>query len=150
MKNHGKSYIRDGRAPIPENEVTSKVMSGNKGKNTKPELLLRKALWSKGVKGYRLNWKKVSGRPDIAFPRKKLAIFVNGCFWHRCDKCSPNTPKTNVDFWNKKFHRNIERDHEKEAELIGLGWKVLVVWECEIKGDLQGVAARVLNNILYI
>lgn len=150
MKNDVKNYIRDGRAPIPENGVTSKVMSANKGKNTKPELFVRKALWAAGAKGYRLNWKKAPGRPDIAFPGKKLAVFINGCFWHRCNKCSPKAPKTNVEFWNKKFHRNIERDKEKENQLTGLGWKVLVIWECEIKDDLQRAINRVLNNIWFI
>jgi DNA mismatch endonuclease (patch repair protein) len=114
-------------------------MSSNKGEHTKPEQSLRKALWNAGIKGYRLNWKKAPGRPDIAFPGKKLAIFVNGCFWHRCNKCSPNMPKTNVDFWHKKFRQNIERDQEKEAQLTALGWKVLVIWECEIKNELQSV-----------
>ena len=75
--NMPKKYSRDKRSPKPLNESTSKVMSANKAKNTKPELLLRKALWKKGHKGYRLNWKKVPGRPDIAFPGKKLAIFVD-------------------------------------------------------------------------
>lgn len=75
-----KEYIRDGRAPIPEKEATSHIMSSIKDRNTKPELILRKALWYNGVKGYRKHWKKVPGRPDIAFPGKKLAVFVNGCF----------------------------------------------------------------------
>lgn len=77
-----KQYIRDGRAPIPEKELTSRIMSAIKAKNTKPEIMLRKALWFEGYSGYRLHWKKVAGRPDICYPRKKVAIFVNGCFWH--------------------------------------------------------------------
>ena len=77
-----KEYIRDGRSPVPKKEATSKVMSANKGKDTNPELLLRKELWKNNIKGYRLHWKKVPGSPDIAFPKKKLAIFINGCFWH--------------------------------------------------------------------
>jgi len=145
-----KIYLRDGRSPVPQNAQTSKVMSANKGKDTKPELLLRKALWCIGHKGYRINWKKVPGRPDIAFPAKKLAIFVNGCFWHRCNKCTPNMPKSNVDFWNEKFNKNIERDKKKEGELINLGWKVIVVWECEIKNDLESTVKGVLNNIFFI
>ena len=87
LKAMPKKYIRDKRSPKPLSESTSKVMSANKAKNTKPEIALRKALWSEGYKGYRLNWKNVPGRPDIAYPGKKIAIFVNGCYWHRCPKC---------------------------------------------------------------
>ncbi|MBT6568273.1 MAG: hypothetical protein HON19_05160 [Flavobacteriales bacterium] len=79
-----KKYTRDGRAPIPDKEITSRLMSSIKDKNTKPELAIRKAMWNNGVKGYRLHWKKVPGKPDIAFPSKKVAIFVNRCYWHRC------------------------------------------------------------------
>jgi len=132
-----KQYIRDGRAPIPENEATSKVMSAVKGKNTKPELILRKALWHNDIKGYRLHWKKVPGKPDIAFPGRKLAIFVNGCFWHRCPHCTPSTPKTHTEFWNSKFARNLERDKHKTEALKALGWQVVTIWECQIKKDLD-------------
>ena len=132
-----KKYSRDKRSPKPLNESTSKVMSANKAKNTKPELLLRKALWKKGHKGYRLNWKKVPGRPDIAFPGRKLAIFVNGCYWHRCPKCDLSLPKTNTQFWKEKFDNNAKRDKKKNDELISLGWKVIVIWECEIHSDLN-------------
>jgi DNA mismatch endonuclease (patch repair protein) len=128
-----KTYIRDGRAPIPEKESTSKIMSSIKGKNTKPEVTLRKALWNSGTKGYRLHWKKIPGRPDIVFPNKKIAIFVNGCYWHRCPHCDLPLPKSNVEFWTNKFEKNIERDSRKITELTELGWKTLVIWECEIK-----------------
>lgn len=137
MKKENRMYIRDGRAPIPKDERTSRTMSAIKGKNTKPELLLRKSLWHNGIKGYRLHWKKMPGRPDIAFPGKKVAIFVNGCFWHRCPHCDPSMPKSNVEFWQNKFDRNIDRDKRKKEELEGLGWTVLVIWECEIKKDLE-------------
>ncbi len=132
-----KTYIRDARSPTPKNEQTSKTMSAIKAKNTKPELILRKTLWNKGIKGYRLHWKKVPGRPDIAFPGKKIAIFINGCFWHRCPSCNPSTPKTNIEFWQNKFSKNIERDKRKIEELQSLGWQVLTIWECEIKKDLD-------------
>lgn len=127
-----KNYIRDGRAPIPIKESTSKVMSAIKAKNTKPELILRKALWENGIKGYRLHWKKIPGKPDISFVGKKIAIFVNGCFWHRCPHCNPSTPKSNIEFWKNKFNKNIERDITKKIELKQLGWKTLTLWECEI------------------
>lgn len=131
-----KEYIRDGRAPIPKKRSTSKVMSANKAKNTKPELLLRKALWKNGIRGYRLHWKSVPGSPDIAFPKRKLAVFVNGCYWHRCPHCNLKLPKTNTEFWKKKFQRNIERDQRKTELLKKNGWKVVVLWECMIKKDI--------------
>lgn len=132
-----KIYIRDGRAPIPKSETTSKVMSSIHAKNTRPEILLRKALWENGLSGYRLHWKKVPGKPDIAYPQKKIAIFVNGCFWHRCPHCKPSFPKTNVGFWRNKFDKNIERDKTKSSELRKMGWKVVTIWECQIKNDIQ-------------
>jgi len=136
-------YIRDGRAPLPDKESTSRVMSANRAKNTHPELSLRRALWKVGIKGYRLNWKKAPGRPDIAFPAKKIAIFVNGCFWHRCPHCHPRLPKTHRSFWKKKFSNNVRRDNEKILELEQDGWKVLTIWECEIKKDIQQSVIRV-------
>jgi DNA mismatch endonuclease (patch repair protein) len=132
-----KKYIRDGRAPIPEKESTSKTMSAIRDRNTKPELILRKALWHSGIRGYRVNWKKAPGKPDIAFPGKKLAIFVNGCFWHRCPYCSPPIPKSNTKFWKEKFRRNVERDKQKLKYLHEKGWDTLVVWECQIKENVQ-------------
>lgn len=108
----------DKRNPPPLNETTKKVMKSNKGKGTGPEVILRKALRDAGHPGYRLNWKKVPGRPDIAYPGKKVAIFVNGCFWHRCPKCNLPLPKTHIDFWEQKFKRNIERDRRKTIELV--------------------------------
>ena len=137
-----KTYIRDGRAPIPEKESTSRVMSANKAKNTSPEIFFRKALWSNGIKGYRLHWKKAPGRPDIAFPSKKIAIFVNGCYWHRCPHCKPHMPKSNVDFWEEKFRKNKNRDIKKEKDLKKEGWKVFTVWECEIK-DLAVIKQKI-------
>lgn len=142
-------YIRDGRAPAPESDITSKVMSANVGKNTKPELALRKALRSIGLPGYRLHWKKVPGRPDITYPRHKMAIFVHGCFWHRCPHCDLPLPKSHTDFWSKKFERNKNRDKAKILALESDGWEVLVFWECEIKKDAKGCAEKV-NNLIKI
>ena len=138
-----KDYYRDKRSPKPLNESTSKVMSANKAKNTKPEITLRKALWSEGHKGYRLNWKKAPGRPDIAYPGKKIAIFVNGCYWHRCPKCNLPLPKTNTDFWKEKFDKNVKRDKKKNDELLSLDWIVLVFWECDIKSDISNLIQKV-------
>jgi DNA mismatch endonuclease (patch repair protein) len=113
--------------------ATRHVMQANKSKNTGPELLVRRALREAGLPGYRLHWKKCPGRPDICYPGRKIAIFVNGCFWHRCPHCNLPTPKSNVEFWEKKFARNRARDARNHAELVGEGWTVLVVWECALK-----------------
>lgn len=130
-------YSRDSRSPVPASETVSRYMRSNKAKNTKPELLLRKALWADGIRGYRLHWKKAPGKPDIAFPARKLAVFVNGCFWHRCPKCELKLPKNNREFWKKKFDRNVERDGEKLAALREAGWRVIVIWECDLKKGVE-------------
>jgi DNA mismatch endonuclease, patch repair protein len=142
-----KVYTRDGRAPIPKKGSTSRVMSANKAKNTKPEIALRKALHNNGIRGYRLNWKKAPGRPDIAFPSKKIAIFVNGCFWHKCPYCKPSLPKTHKSFWDQKFAKNKIRDKKKISILRQNGWKVLTVWECQIKNHLDRSVNRAIKLV---
>jgi DNA mismatch endonuclease (patch repair protein) len=143
-----KTYIRDGRAPIPEKESTSKIMSLIRGKNTEPEVTLRKALFQSKLSGYRLHWKKAPGRPDISYPRLKIAIFVNGCYWHRCPYCNPPLPKTHIEFWSEKFKRNVERDNRKIKELEDQEWRVLVFWECQIKNNLQNCVDVVKQTVL--
>lgn len=140
-------YSRDKRSPNPKNEKVSKVMSANKGKNTKPELALRQYLWQKNLKGYRVNYNKIPGRPDIAFVSKKVAIFVNGCFWHRCPKCNYDLPKNNTEFWRNKFEANIIRDSAKIKQLEKNGWSVVVVWECDIKANLNGTYLSIKNKL---
>ena len=147
MSNDEKIYIRDGRAPIPESETVSRVMSANRGKDTKPEILMRRALRKIGLPGYRLHWKKVPGRPDIAYPGKRVAIFVNGCFWHRCPTCNLPLPKSNTEYWKTKFERNTERDSRKKSRLEALGWKVFVIWECAIKENPNLCAKEVKDYI---
>ncbi len=124
----------------PLNENTVRSMKANKRRDTKPELMVRKALRDAGFPGYRLQW-KVPGRPDICYPGRKVAIFVNGCFWHRCPSCDLPLPEHNREFWQGKFERNVERDRRNISELEGLGWTVVVVWECEIRRDPEAVAA---------
>lgn len=137
------SYIRDGRAPIPESETTSKVMSAIRAKNTKPELLLRKALRQVGVSGYRLHWEKAPGRADIAFPGHKIAIFLHGCFWHMCTYCNLPLPKSHTNWWKEKLEKNKLRDEEKTRLLEAASWTVLVFWEHEIVTDAIGCALKV-------
>lgn len=109
----------------------SAIMGAIKGKNTKPEIRLRKALFAKGYR-YRIHYKKLPGSPDIVLPRYKTAILLHGCFWHGHD-CISKLPKTNTEFWKKKIERNRTRDNQQEEMLRNLGWKIIKIWECEIK-----------------
>ncbi len=127
--------------PEPTSTTTTKVMKANKGKDTGPEKTVRRLLREIGYPGYRLNWKKVPGRPDIAYPGRKIAIFVNGCFWHRCPHCNLPLPKSHTEFWREKFERNVARDWEKTRALEALGWTVITIWECELK-DPEAVKGR--------
>jgi len=142
-----KEYSRDKRSPLPKSAAVSKVMSANKAKNTKPELSLREILWKNGLKGYRLNYRKIPGKPDIVYVSKKVAIFVNGCFWHRCPHCNYSLPKHNTEFWENKFEKNIARDIKKNEQLSLLGWKSLTVWECELKSDINRVVTEIQKEI---
>ena len=122
------------RVPSPpaSNYAVHKSMQGNKRANTKPELLVRERLRKAGLTGYRLQW-KVPGHPDIAWPGKRVAIEVRGCFWHRCPHCKPSAPKKNVEYWEAKFARNVERDAENVHKLEEMSWRVHVIWECQLK-----------------
>lgn len=122
------------RVPSPpaSSYAVHKSMQGNKRANTKPELLVRERLRKAGLAGYRLQW-KVPGHPDIAWPGKRVAVEVRGCFWHRCPHCKPSTPKKNTEYWEAKFARNTERDAENVRKLEEMGWRVHVIWECQLK-----------------
>lgn len=143
-----KQYIRDKRSPPPLNKGISKVMSKNKGKDTKPELILRKLLWKNGIKGYRIHPKKIPGKPDICFVSIKIAIFINGCFWHRCPYCKLELPKHNNEFWKNKFDRNVKRDKEKISQLKRMDWQVITVWECQLKKEkIDTTLSSVIDKI---
>ncbi|AEB07685.1 DNA mismatch endonuclease Vsr [Coriobacterium glomerans PW2] len=133
---------------IRRRAATRKTMQANKRSDTKPELLVRKRLRKAGLTGYRLQWRDAPGRPDIAFPGRRIAIFVNGCFWHRCPHCNPGVPKHNVEFWQAKFRRNIERDARAITELRALGWQAITIWECELAdARIEATMARVIDTI---
>ena len=125
--------------------ATRHVMQANKSKDTKPELMVRAALRAAGESGYRLHWKKAPGKPDICYPGRKLAIFVQGCFWHRCPYCTSTTPRTNAAFWEAKFARNRARDERDQGLLRDEGWTVLVVRECRLK---KGRSERTLEALV--
>ena len=115
-------------------EQRSAVMRAVKSSNTKPEIALRKALFALGYR-YRLNVKTLPGKPDLVFAKHRTVIFVHGCFWHGHDcKRGRRVPKTNRDYWTAKIARNRARDEKNEAALAALGWRVITVWECELKG----------------
>lgn len=135
--------VRLGLPPKSSNPNVSKSMKGNKAKNTSPEVKIRNALKSLKVKGYELNWKGIPGTPDICFPTIKLAIFVNGCFWHSCPYCKLDLPKSNKIFWSNKFKRNKERDRLKKRRLKSLGWKSMTIWECQIRKHLDRTIQRI-------
>ncbi|GEM_PF-1171314 len=129
-------------------EATAKTMRANRGQDTKPELALRRALWAAGLRGYRKNRKGLPGRPDVAFGKAKLAVFVHGCYWHQCPRCTRNrSPKTNAAYWQAKFDGNAARDARNLAALHDAGWRTLVVWECELKKDVATVLERVRDEI---
>ena len=114
-------------------EQRSRNMSAIKSKNTKPEIKVRKVLHSMGYR-FRLHSKDLPGSPDIVLPKYKTVIFVHGCFWHRHENCKyASTPKTRQEFWEAKFRENINRDKLNQENLSSKGWKIIIVWECEIK-----------------
>jgi DNA mismatch endonuclease (patch repair protein) len=119
-------------------EKRSKIMSAIRSKNTNPEVILRRFLWSKGFR-YRVHYGKE--KIDIAFPSKKLAVFVDGCFWHGCPLHS-HIPKSNQSYWIPKLQRNKERDAAKDKRLKSSGWKVVRIWEHELC-DLDSVLAKI-------
>lgn len=120
-------------------------MSGIGGKNTKPELLVRKALFAAGFR-FRLHRKDLPGRPDVALPGRRVVVFVHGCFWHAHQGCPyAKTPATRREFWEAKLAANVERDRRTREALLSAGWRVLVVWECATRSS--GVRER-LSELL--
>lgn len=120
-------------ADVVSPEVRSRMMSGIRGKNTKPEVMVRKALHAAGFR-FRLNASYLPGKPDIVLRKHRAVIFVHGCFWHGHDCHLFKWPRTRPEFWRAKIKGNADRDSKAEAALAGDGWRVGVVWECSLKG----------------
>lgn len=117
---------------VVDSATRSRMMSGIQGKNTKPELLVRKYLHSRGLR-FRLHAKELPGKPDLVFPKYKVVVFVHGCFWHRHPRCKfAVVPASNVEFWKQKLDSNRERDQRNNRSLKAYGWRVLTVWECQL------------------
>jgi len=113
-----------------------------RGKNTKPEIIVRSILHRMGYR-FRIDRRDLPGRPDLVLPKYHAALFVHGCFWHRHTGCSnASTPKTRQSFWKKKFEENVSRDNKNTQLLKDAGWKVIVVWECEVKKDPHALSRR--------
>lgn len=125
-------------------EQRSYNMSMIRAKNTQPEIILRKILSGSGVRGYRLHYKLI-GKPDIVFPKRKIAIFIDGCFWHKCLKCFIK-PGTNRKFWSKKIDSNVKRDNAVNAELRDRGWKILRIWEHELSRE-NIIKRKILDKV---
>lgn len=120
-------------ADVVDKATRSRMMAGISGKNTKPEMALRRALHARGFR-YRLHVSSLPGKPDIVFPKHRAVILVHGCFWHRHTGCRfATTPSTRADFWSEKFGQNVLRDQRNHVALCNLGWRVATVWECELK-----------------
>lgn len=109
------------------------MMSGIRGKNTRPELLVRKMLFASGYR-FRIHWKHLPGAPDVVLPGRKIAIFVHGCFWHMHAHCKhAKIPSSRPEFWKAKLSANVERDQKAVDTLTATGWRVLIVWECSMR-----------------
>ncbi|MDK9719897.1 MAG: very short patch repair endonuclease [Rhodospirillales bacterium] len=133
---------KDDKHNLTRSEVMAKVRS----RDTGPELVVRKALWSAGLR-YRLYDKKLPGRPDIVFPSRKLAIFIHGCFWHGHAGCPRyRIPKTRTEYWTQKVENNKRRDLAARKNLRALGWKALIIWECETKRPKK--LSRLIEQVL--
>jgi DNA mismatch endonuclease (patch repair protein) len=120
-------------------------MSRIRSKNTQPEIKVRKYLFSKGFR-YRVNYPLLF-KPDIVFPKKKFAIFINGCFWHRHGCKNSVMPKTNTEFWENKLRVNIERDKKAKEYLSANNWKIEILWECELENNFENIIQKLIERI---
>lgn len=132
---------------IVDKQTRSRMMAGIRGKDTKPELALRRALHGRGFR-FRLHAKNIHGRPDLVFPKYSAVVFVHGCFWHRHEGCRyTTTPSTRPEFWLAKFEANVERDSAARARLLDDGWRVATIWECALRKPEQVAASAELLSV---
>ncbi|WP_174921914.1 very short patch repair endonuclease [Burkholderia metallica] len=131
---------------ITDVATRSRMMSGIRGKNTKPELVVRKALYERGLR-YRLHVRSLAGTPDLVFPRYKAVVFVHGCFWHRHNCALFKMPSSRPEFWREKLDRNRERDREHMTKLLQDGWRIAVVWECSLRTAIKSNDESFFNRL---
>lgn len=136
-------------ADVFDKDKRSQIMSHVKNKSTTPEVRLRSILHKAGYR-FRINRKDLPGKPDIVLPKYKVIIFVNGCFWHGHSCKRGQRPQTNIQFWNEKIGKNIERDKIVAKRLEDLGWRVLTIWECEIKKKQEDVLISRIRDFLNL
>ncbi|APL95570.1 DNA mismatch endonuclease Vsr [Sphingobium indicum] len=133
---------------IVDAATRSRMMAGIRGKDTGPEVTLRRAMHARGFR-YRLHVRSMPGRPDLVFPRYKAVVFVHGCFWHRHEGCRYATsPATRSEFWAEKFATNLARDRNNEERLRAAGWRIAVVWECALKRSIDEVVEQLSRWLL--
>jgi DNA mismatch endonuclease, patch repair protein len=142
-KNFAFLSLRLGPAPPASSSLTHKVMVSNRGSGTRLEKDFCRALRGAGFNGFRVNYAVGNARVDIAFPSKRVAIQVNGCFWHHCPVCKLPIPKTNSEFWATKFELTRARDARVRKLVRQNGWKLVELWEHQVRGDLEGCLRRV-------
>jgi DNA mismatch endonuclease, patch repair protein len=133
--------VTDTRTP----EQRSRIMASVGTKNTGPELTLRRALYAAGIRGWRCHYRRAPGTPDLAWPRRRVAVFVDGAFWH--GHPSRHRPGRSGAYWDEKIARNVERDRAVDAELDQLGWGVVRVWDFEVKRDLPGIVEKIIEML---
>lgn len=132
---------------VVDKATRSRMMSGIRGKNTSPELIVRKFLHAQGLR-YKLHAKDLPGKPDLVFPMYGVVVFVHGCFWHRHSGCRySTTPASNQTFWQQKFDDNVRRDREAIKKLKKAGWRVLVVWECDMTDKILETLLRKIKTM---
>jgi len=139
--------IRLPAAPPAASASVRASMRGNRSSKTRPEAMLAQELCKAGITGFRQNSKEFLGSPDLAFPATKLAVFVHGCFWHRCPYCHPHFPGSNAEYWTAKFARNKARDRHTRTSLRAEGWRPMVVWECQLRKNPRRAVSRIVRAL---
>ena len=133
---------------VVDQKTRSKMMSGIRGKDTRPEMLVRKELHRLGFR-FRLHDRKLSGKPDLVLRKHSAVIFVHGCYWHRHERCRyATTPATRREFWLQKFEANVLRDRHAQETLRAAGWRVFVVWECALRRDATEAVRNLAESVL--
>lgn len=147
--NQQKGYVRDKRSPRPKNPHVSRVMSANRGSRTGPEEVFARLLRHLAGVSFSRYKRELPGKPDFSARTARVALFVNGCFWHRCPHCKLPLPKNNRAFWKEKFRKNVARDRRNTRKLRGLGYSVITLWECRLRKDSDREVKRVARILQH-